>query len=108
MCRLQAFILVIFSLVALDGGIFHRRTRTIAFKEALILSGVWIGVALAFNVLIFVPYVHHCCVLDLVGDGPDGRAMGVLLLSRYRLPNSIRAHHLFLIAMIFSYFRIPT
>src|SRR5258705_6399805 len=39
-----AFILFIFFLVALDLGIFHRNTRTIAFREALILSGVWIGV----------------------------------------------------------------
>jgi hypothetical protein len=33
--------------------VFHRESRTIAFKEALILSGGWISVALAFNVLIF-------------------------------------------------------
>jgi hypothetical protein len=53
-----AFILFIFLLVALDLGIFHHKTRTIAFKEALILSGVWISVALAFNVLIFFAYEH--------------------------------------------------
>jgi tellurite resistance protein TerC len=69
-----AFILFIFVLVALDLGIFHRRTRTIAFKEALILSVVWIGVALAFNGLIFVAYEHHWFGLDLTGDEPDGRA----------------------------------
>jgi len=44
-----AFILFIFLLVALDLGIFHRKIRTIAFKEALILSGAWIGVALCLQ-----------------------------------------------------------
>jgi tellurite resistance protein TerC len=63
-----AFILFVFSLVALDLGIFHRNTRTISFREALILSGAWIGVALAFNVFIFEKfsrYDHrHRAVLD--------------------------------------------
>ena len=40
-----AFILFVFFLVALDLGVFHRETRTIAFKEALILSAGWITVA---------------------------------------------------------------
>ena len=103
-----AFILFIFVLLALDLGIFHRRTRTIAFKEALILSGVWIGVALAFNVLIFVVYEHHWFGLDLAGAEPDGRMAAILFLTGYLIEKSLGLDNVFFIAMIFSYFRVPT
>jgi tellurite resistance protein TerC len=103
-----AFLLFIFVLVALDLGIFHRRTRTIAFKEALILSGVWIGVALAFNVFIFLAYQHHWFGLDLAGDEPDGPTAAILFLTGYLIEKSLGFDNLFFIAMIFSYFRIPT
>jgi tellurite resistance protein TerC len=103
-----AFILFIFLLVALDLGIFHHKTRTIAFKEALILSGVWISVALAFNVLIFFAYEHHWFGLDLAGDEPDGRTAAVLFLTGYLIEKSLGLDNLFYIALIFSYFRIPT
>jgi len=103
-----AFILFIFVLVALDLGIFHRKTRTIAFKEALILSGVWIGVALAFNVLIFLAYEHHWFGLDLARDEPDGRTAAIVFLTGYLIEKSLGLDNLFFIAMIFSYFRIPT
>src|SRR4030088_1567025 len=103
-----AFILFIFFLVALDLGIFHRKGRTIAFKEALKLSGVWIGVALAFNVLIFFAYEHHWFGLDLAGGEPDGRTAAVLFLTGYLIEKSLGLDNLFFIALIFSYFRIPT
>src|SRR3981189_46195 len=103
-----AFILFVFSLVALDLGIFHRNTRTIAFREALILSGAWIGVALAFSVLIFVVYEHHWFGLDLAGAEPDGRMAAILFLTGYLIEKSLGLDNLFFIAMIFSYFRIPS
>jgi tellurite resistance protein TerC len=102
-----AFILFIFFLVALDLGIFHRKTRTIAFKEALILSGAWISVALAFNVLIFFAYEHHWFGLDLAGGEPDGRTATILFLTGYLIEKSLGLDNLFFIALIFSYFRIP-
>jgi tellurite resistance protein TerC len=72
------FILFVFFLLALDLGIFRSKTRTIAFKEALILSAGWIGVALGFNVLIFVLYESHWFALDLAESEPDGRTAAVL------------------------------
>ena len=103
-----AFILFVFSLVALDLGIFHRNTRTIAFREALILSGVWIGVALAFNVLVFFAYEHHWFGLDLTSGEPDGRTAAVLFFTGYLIEKALGLDNIFFIAMIFSYFRIPT
>jgi len=36
-------------MLALDLGVFHRKSHTIGMKEALTWSGVWIALALAFN-----------------------------------------------------------
>jgi tellurite resistance protein TerC len=103
-----AFILFIFFLLALDLGIVHRKSRTITFKEAMILSGVWIGVALAFNVLVFFAYEHHWFGLDLTSGEPDGRSAAVLFFTGYLLEKALGLDNIFFIAMIFSYFRIPT
>ena len=41
-------------MLALDLGVFHRKSHEIKIKEALIWSAVWIGLALAFNYGIYV------------------------------------------------------
>jgi tellurite resistance protein TerC len=44
------FTAFVLALLALDLGVFHRQAHEIRFKEALVWSVVWIGLALAFNV----------------------------------------------------------
>jgi tellurite resistance protein TerC len=102
-----AFVLFIICLLALDLGVIHRKTRAIAFKEALILSGLWIAVALTFNVLIYFAYEHHWLGLDLAESEPDGRTAAILFLTAYLVEKSLGLDNIFFIAMIFSYFRIP-
>ena len=41
-----AFVL---AMLALDLGVFHRKSHTVDMKEALTWSGVWIALALLFN-----------------------------------------------------------
>ena len=41
-----AFVL---AMLALDLGVFHRKSHTVGMKEALTWSGVWIALALLFN-----------------------------------------------------------
>jgi tellurite resistance protein TerC len=102
-----AFIVFVFFLVALDLGVLHREARTIAFKEALMLSAGWITVALAFNVVIFFLYQNHWFGLDLAGSEPDGRTAAVLFFTGFLIEKSLGLDNLFFIALIFSYFRIP-
>ena len=75
-----AFIVFILFLLALDLGVFHRRAHAVTFKEALILSGAWICVALAFNVFVYFAYEYHWFGLDLPDDEPDGRTAAVSFL----------------------------
>lgn len=101
------FIAFIVFLLALDLGVFHRQAHAITLKEALIWSGVWIGVALAFSVFLYFSYEYHWFGLDLAEDEPDGGTAAVLFLTGYVVEKSLGVDNIVLIAMIFSYFRIP-
>lgn len=48
-----AFAVIVVVLLALDLGVFNRKSHVIGVKEALIMSAFWIGIALAFNAVIF-------------------------------------------------------
>jgi tellurite resistance protein TerC len=102
-----AFIVFILFLLALDLGVFHRKAHAITFKEALILSGLWICVALVFNVLVYFAYEHHWFGLNIPEDEPDGRTAAVSFLTGYVVEKSLGLDNILVIAMIFSYFRIP-
>jgi tellurite resistance protein TerC len=101
-----AFIVFILFLLALDLGVFHRKAHAIMLKDALVLSGAWIGVALAFDVFVYFSYEYHWFGLDIPEDEPDGRTAAVLFLTGYVVEKSLGVDNILLIAMIFSYFRI--
>lgn len=101
-----AFIVFVVVMLSLDLGVFHRRAHEIPVREALIWSGVWVGLALAFSVLIY--YLFQYRPWGLVGDGePSGREAMFLFLSGYIVEESLSADNIFVIAMIFSYFAVP-
>jgi tellurite resistance protein TerC len=72
------------------------------------LSGAWICVALAFNVFVYFAYEYHWFGLDLPDDEPDGRTAAVSFLTGYVVEKSLGLDNILVIAMIFSYFRIPS
>jgi tellurite resistance protein TerC len=102
-----AFIIFILLLLALDLGVFHRQAHVITLKEALIWSGVWIGLALIFNVFVYFAYEYHWFGLDFPEAEPDGRTVAVLFFTGYLVEKSLGMDNVFIIAMIFSYFGIP-
>jgi tellurite resistance protein TerC len=101
------FILLILLLLILDLVVFHRKAHVIKVGEALVLSGVWIGLALLFNVFIYFIYEHHWLGLDAAEDELDGRTAAVLFFTGYVVEKSLSVDNLFVIAMIFSYFGVP-
>lgn len=84
-----AFILVV---LMLDLGVFHKKSHTVGFKESIIWSGVWIALAMAFNVIIL--YWR-------------GQEDFMLFLTGYVVEKSLSVDNLFVFLLIFSYFKIP-
>lgn len=85
------FHILIVALLALDLGVLHRKSHEIRFREALILSGVWIAIALVFNAGVF--YYR-------------GQEQGIQFLTAYLLEKSLSVDNIFVFLIIFRYFHV--
>lgn len=102
------FIVLILGLLALDLGVFHRRMRAVSMGEALAWVGVWISVALLFNVLVYFLYEYHWLGIGLdVGHQLPGSEAATLFFSGYLTEVSLSADNVFVIALIIRYFAVP-
>jgi tellurite resistance protein TerC len=88
------FIGVIIFFLALDLGVFHRHAHVVKFKEALGWTFVWFTLAMAFAALL-VP-IHQ-----------RGREAATEFVTGYLIELSLSMDNVFVIALIFSYFRVP-
>jgi len=79
-------------MLVLDLGVFHRRSHTVRFREALAWSALWIGLAAMFAILIF--FWH-------------GRTSSLEFVTGYVIELSLSVDNLFIFLLIFRYFQVP-
>lgn len=102
------FLALIIALLALDLGVFHRRGHVIGVPEALRWSLLWIGLGLAFGGLVWFLYDRQWLGVGVsVGDPLTGSQAAVQYLTGYVVEKSLSLDNIFVIAMIFRYFRLP-
>jgi len=102
------FLAFVLGLLALDLGVFHRESRAIRTSEALAWAGFYVTLALAFNVLVFFLYERNWLGVGVtVGQPLDGHTAALQFLTGYLLEQSLSLDNVFVIALIFSYFRVP-
>jgi tellurite resistance protein TerC len=101
------FIILILLLLALDLGVFHRKAHVVQAREALLWSGVWVGLALLFTVFVYFGYEYHWFGMNLPYAEPDGRAAAVAFFTGYVVEKSLSVDNIFVMAVIFAYFRVP-
>lgn len=88
-------------MLALDLGVFHRKAHEVKFKEATIWSLVWIGLALVFNLGIYMGWFGPYTL--------DERAVKAKqFLAGYIVEKALSVDNVFVFAMIFTYFAVPT
>jgi len=102
------FVVAILAFLALDLGVFNRRPHEISVVEALGWSAFWVLTALAFNVLVYWLYENNWMGAGLAfPEDIDGRTAAVEFLTGYVLEKSLSLDNIFVIALIFAYFRVP-
>ncbi|MCB0404914.1 MAG: TerC family protein [Bdellovibrionales bacterium] len=86
------FNLFVLAMLALDLGVFHRKSHRIGFREAMIWTVVWITLSLTFNLLIYLR---------------GGAEPALAFLTGYVIEKSLSVDNIFVMLMIFTYFRVP-
>src|SRR5215207_4265860 len=95
-----AFTLFVLVMLALDLGVFHRKSHTVSVKEAITWSIVWVVLALLFS-LLFYQY-------SSAKFGPETAWQNVLqFLTGYVIEYSLSIDNIFVFVLVFSYFGIP-
>lgn len=87
-----SFSVGILVLLLIDLSLFGRGNHKIETKTALLESGIWIAIALSFNVWFAMTF---------------GAELGLEFLTGYLVEKSLSVDNLFVILLIFSSFRIP-
>jgi len=85
------FGVVVAIMLALDLGVFHRKSKEITIREALLWSSIWIALALSFNLAIYV--------------WKDSQA-ALAFLTGYLIEKSLSLDNIFVFYYIFQYFKI--
>ena len=101
------FLIFILAVVALDLGLFHKGDRAPSVRDAVGWTLVWVACALLFNVLVYVLYENNYQWATLATEHMDGREAATQFLMGYLIEKSLSVDNIFVIAMIFSYFRVP-
>ena len=84
----NAFVLV---LIALDLFVFQRKAHAVSIREAALMSAMWIGVALAFNLFV---YLWH------------GATPAIEFFTGYLLEKSLSVDNLFVFLVVFAFFGV--
>jgi len=79
-------------MLALDLGVFHRKTHEVSLREALTWTFVWVFLALVFNAVIF--YWR-------------GRQQALEFFTGYLVEKALSVDNIFVFLMIFTYFQTP-
>jgi len=87
-----AFNVFVLAMLALDLGVFRGRDEPVSFREALIRSAIWIGLALTFAGILYQW---------------QGQRPALEFVTGYVIELSLSVDNLFVFLLIFRYFSVP-
>ena len=88
------FTLFVLAMLALDLGVFQRRPHVITMKEALSWFGVWMGLAMIFNIGVILFHER-------------GGEAGLEFFTGFLVEKALSIDNVFVFILIFSYFHVP-
>lgn len=107
------FLVLVFVLLALDLGVFHRKAHAVSIREAAGWSFVWVTLALLFN-LAFHLYMRWHFPQDarlMAAPGFDpllaARETALEFLAGYVVEYALSVDNIFVFVVVLAYFRVP-
>jgi tellurite resistance protein TerC len=90
------FVLCVLIFLALDLGVFHRQAHVVRFKEALGWTALWVSLSFCFGLFLAPLLVEGWTKQETVE-----------FITGYIIELSLSMDNVFVIALIFAYFRVP-
>ena len=95
------FLAFVIFMLALDLGLAHRNSRPVSFRESVLWTLLWVGLAGGFAVLLYF-YGH-----EMTGERVVSNArLSLEFLTAYLVEESLSVDNLFLFLLIFRYFKV--
>src|SRR5262245_8893985 len=107
------FTAVVLGLLALDLGVFHRKAHEVRVREAAIWCAVWVALAIAFNIGLYLyalwTFPHDPRLSAVPGFDASAAARQVALefLSGYLVEYSLSVDNIFVFVIVLGYFAVP-
>jgi len=96
------FNLFVLAMLALDLGVFHRKSHAISTKEAITWSVVWISLSLVFNAIIYFSWDRM-----MPGSSYTNSEAALAFFTGYLIEKSLSVDNIFVFILIFSFFAVP-
>lgn len=95
------FFLVVGTLLALDLGIFQRKSHEVGLREALWATAIRVALALGFGATIFLGWIGNYPTAEAAARAGSDYFLG------YILEIALSIDNVFVFALVFRYFRVP-
>ena len=86
------FNVFVLAMLALDLGVFHRKSHVVSFREAMAWTVAWVTLAMLFNLGVW----HYA-----------GAQKALEFTTGYLIEYSLSVDNIFVFALLFSYFAVP-
>lgn len=107
------FFMLVLGLLALDLGVFHKKSKVVSFKESLTWTFVWISLAGLFNLGLYFFAIRHFesnphLIAQGLGSAQEAaKVLSLEFLTGFVVEKSLAFDNLFIFSVVFSYFAIP-
>ncbi len=101
------FIALFLGLLFLDLIVLHREASELSVRQALFWTAVWIGVGLSYTLVIYGLYEYRWYGFEPGAGALNGRDAVVQYVTGYLLEWSLSVDNIFVMALVFTYLKIP-
>ena len=101
------FFVIYITVLILDLSVLHRESKVMKVPQALGWTLVWITVAMSWTIVVYGLYEYQWFGWRSGQDAPPGAEAAIQYVTGYLLEWSLSVDNIFVIAVIFTFMKIP-